>query len=528
MKKQLLKKGMKMLFLTMALAGNAIAQNLLNVNPGFEDGSGSGPNISLGGVWYRTIDGSTTGAANQIYRKDNSPAAQQGSAYLEAITPSGATYNASYKLQAVNNQSLNGVLTVGNTYKLSFYYQNSAGHSFKVGLQDNAGKAPYSFFTTVNTEATGWTLHEYSFTVTSDLIAAGNDVRVMLQFGADAGTTRIDNVQLINTTPVASGSNVLLNHSFESGAFSGWTNYGSTAVTEATTGSQDGSKHVKVTVAGTGGNAWDIQFLTATHFSVVPGHQYRVSFWYKADKTFNFMLQNAKTVSLTVNAPVAVWTKYEATMTVPIDENTSTSLKFHFNTGAGTVELDNMSVVDLTALPVTLSSFSAKANANSIAVNWKTETETDASHFELLRAGEDGNFKYLTKVSAKNTASTYNFSDAKPLKGINYYKLLQYDIDGKVNEIKEIASAKFDFNSTELALYPNPATGNFSFNLDSYAGKTISVQLTDLTGKTLKTETLNAVNGINTVSLPQALSAGLHFVKISGQNLYKTSKLMIK
>lgn len=524
MKKQLLKKGIKMLFLAVALAGNAMAQNLLTTNPSFETNTGSGSGQGFSGTWARANNANGTSSATLIYPSNDNP--QAGSFYLEAITPADAAFNSSDKLFTTNAQNLKNTIIGGKTYKLSFYYKNTAGHTFKALVQDNTGGAPNTFNTTVSTEATNWTLHEYTFVATNEL-AAVSDLRIILQFGANAGTTKIDNVQLLDMTPTTGGPNILPNPSFEtdngSGGFNLWARSG--PVTAETATPQEGLRYAKATLASIAGNPWDVQ-LYSNNFTVIPGHQYQIKFYYKADKAFKLVLQNTTYQETTISTPASSWTVHQENRT--FTENTM-SLKFHFNTGAaGFVEIDNISVIDLTALPVTLNSFSAKANANSIAVNWKTETETNNSHFELFRAGKDGVFKYLANITAKNIGSSYTFSDNNPLNGINYYKLLQYDLDGKVNEIKEIAFANFDLNNIELSLYPNPTTTRFNFNLSDYVGESFKVQLTDLSGKTIKTETLTATDGLNTVNLPKGLNAGLYFVKISGKNLSKTSKLIIK
>ncbi len=540
MKKQLLKKGIKLLFLGMALAGNAMAQNLLNNSPSFEDYDTATPDAT--NPTYRWYRGGTN--ANTLITRTVDGTAQDGTAYLKAVTPSSG-YTDHYMLQAVNYQNItdaaypNNSLVVGKTYKLSFYYKNTAGHSFKAGVENNNGTAPNTYFATITATASSWTLFEYTFIAGSDLTTTGN-IKVKFQFGKDAGTTMIDNVQLTNVVVATGGTNIVTNGNLETSnggdGFLNWARsnmYSSTMLAQSGVAAQEGSRYARIDVPTvSGAQAWDIQF-ASDNFTLVPGHQYQLKFYYKSNKEFNWNIQDPSfsTISsgaITVTTNTSTWTEVQSLFTVAAGK-TQGSLKFHFNIGAtGFVELDNLSIIDLTALPVTLSSFSAKANLNSIAVNWKTETETNASHFELLRAGEDGTFKYLTKVSAKNTGSNYSFTDVNPLKGKNYYKLLQYDLDGKINEIKEVASAKFELSNTELALYPNPTTGKFNFNLNNYAGRTINIQLTDIIGKTLKTDTLSAVEGINTVSLPQALNAGLYFVKISGQNLLQTSKLLIK
>ena len=118
------------------------AQNLLTEDPNLEAGTGN----SFDYRWF-------TNASTNITRETASPAPQSGASYAKIVTTT-ATPGQYFNLGMSNFQTLNSVLVAGNTYRLSFYYQNSAGHTFRAILQDNTGKPPYDFFQTISTTAT--------------------------------------------------------------------------------------------------------------------------------------------------------------------------------------------------------------------------------------------------------------------------------------------------------------------------------------------------------------------------------------
>jgi len=93
-------------------------------------------------------------------------------------------------------------------------------------------------------------------------------------------------------------------------------------------------------------------------------------------------------------------------------------------------------------LPVTLTSFTAKANNNYTLLQWKTASEQNNKGFEIWRMGEEAEgFVKIGEVSASQTSNLksqiYNYTDKQPLNGNNYYKLVQVDNDGKATELGE-------------------------------------------------------------------------------------------
>lgn len=199
-------------FASVFTALDADAQNLLTTNPSFENGSGPGPNSSFYGEWARLVDennvtGVTQSAvANNLYREGSSPAAQDGVAYLKAVTPSGQGFDASYKLVAINGQDLTTSLTNGKTYRVSFYYQNTGSHMFKAVVENGSGGGEAgSLAITSPADVTTWTFASFNFTLDNTVLTSG---RLKLMFGANGGTTLIDNVKIedVATLPVTLNS----------------------------------------------------------------------------------------------------------------------------------------------------------------------------------------------------------------------------------------------------------------------------------------------------------------------------------
>lgn len=86
------------------------------------------------------------------------------------------------------------------------------------------------------------------------------------------------------------------------------------------------------------------------------------------------------------------------------------------------------------ALPVTLGYFTAKAAGNTALLQWETLTEINNSHFDIERSGNGNSFTKIGRVEGNGTTGNrqvYAYTDPVPLKGRNYYRLAQVDLDGK-------------------------------------------------------------------------------------------------
>ncbi|NJN78400.1 MAG: hypothetical protein HC803_08785 [Saprospiraceae bacterium] len=84
----------------------------------------------------------------------------------------------------------------------------------------------------------------------------------------------------------------------------------------------------------------------------------------------------------------------------------------------------------VTTLPIELTSFTAKKQENTTQLNWTTSTEENNDFFTIEKSLDGINFEAIgTKAGAGNSLEVreYNFTDAKPANGKNYYRLKQTD-----------------------------------------------------------------------------------------------------
>jgi hypothetical protein len=167
----------------------------------------------------------------------------------------------------------------------------------------------------------------------------------------------------------------------------------------------------------------------------------------------------------------------------------------------GAFEIENLSV-----LPVELEYFVGDCNKEKIVkLDWRTASELNAYHFLVERSFDGNDWTKIGWVQAQGTtsnATSYSFEDERmPKDQIGYYRLVQVDYDGAFEIFGPIAIVCDQSDkSDKLEIYPNPSADltNVVFTWPISAAK-VTIQLIDMTGKTVWVETLSMNEGINSI-----------------------------
>lgn len=89
-------------------------------------------------------------------------------------------------------------------------------------------------------------------------------------------------------------------------------------------------------------------------------------------------------------------------------------------------------------LPVQLIYFRADALPDkSVYLQWATASEVNNNYFMILRSNDGTHFDQMGKVNGHGTTtqfSQYDFTDRLPIPGLSFYRILQIDFDGKIND----------------------------------------------------------------------------------------------
>lgn len=88
-------------------------------------------------------------------------------------------------------------------------------------------------------------------------------------------------------------------------------------------------------------------------------------------------------------------------------------------------------------LPVVWGGFAGKrVNNSTVALQWRTMQEQNASHYNVQRSEDGIRFRTIAIVASQGTTSSvsdYNFDDKNATAATHFYRLEQVDLDGSIN-----------------------------------------------------------------------------------------------
>ncbi len=184
-------------------------------------------------------------------------------------------------------------------------------------------------------------------------------------------------------------------------------------------------------------------------------------------------------------------------------------------------------------LPVSITYFNVKAEGNKAKLEWETAFEQNSDRFEIERSKDGRNFSKLASVKAKGTstvANQYVMYDNAPLNGMNYYRLMQYDLDARATDYG-IKNLNFNLlNHPSVIAYPNPAHAQFGISLSNFTGTRITVTMTDMMGKMIYHETIpvNSTQAYYKLNLTTKPVSGQYLLYVLGDDLNESVKVLVK
>lgn len=144
------------------------------------------------------------------------------------------------------------------------------------------------------------------------------------------------------------------------------------------------------------------------------------------------------------------------------------------------------STTSLNPLPVHLINFNAFKENNLVSVSWSTSSEINSDKFEVLKSLDGLNWVSIGTVKAagnSNTVSNYTFIDVNPVKGIQYYKLKETDLNGDFS-MSPIAVVNFNApaNIGKVSVYPVPVSNVLNLNVQNPENNTVKIVITNSLG----------------------------------------------
>ena len=165
------------------------------------------------------------------------------------------------------------------------------------------------------------------------------------------------------------------------------------------------------------------------------------------------------------------------------------------------------------ALPVSWLYLNATSNDNGVNLEWATATEINNDFFSVEVCTDGVSFEAITTVQGagnSTTTNTYNMNvEAAPF--TRYFRIRQTDFNGK-NSFSEVVAVAPSASINDLTVRQSDGEGllQISFLQDNNAPA--RVMITDLSGRTIATSSLQSQEGMNSVTL--------YDVNLNGHTMY--------
>lgn len=133
---------------------------------------------------------------------------------------------------------------------------------------------------------------------------------------------------------------------------------------------------------------------------------------------------------------------------------------------------------------------------NYIQVDWEAYTDAQHDYFEVEKSTDGSNFTAIGRV---NGQPPYGLLDRNATTGNNYYRIKQYDKDGKVNYSRVIVVVNNP--RVKLSIYPNPVTDDLKIRVENNRTSTLTVAITDMQGRLVFNKNYNEFPGSGTITV---------------------------
>jgi hypothetical protein len=170
---------------------------------------------------------------------------------------------------------------------------------------------------------------------------------------------------------------------------------------------------------------------------------------------------------------------------------------------------------NLEVLPIRLEYFKGTLGDKKNNLSWKASCSSTEAIFQVERSADGQSFYPLTVIKADQLRCNqpFNYADAAPLNGKNYYRIKITDTDGKFeySNIIILSSKKSQF---ELSMNPNVVSQESAYvKASTEANHEILIVISDMSGRKLQHQTARIRPGINSIKINTGnLSSGAYLL----------------
>jgi subtilisin family serine protease len=143
--------------------------------------------------------------------------------------------------------------------------------------------------------------------------------------------------------------------------------------------------------------------------------------------------------------------------------------------------------INMTVVPVELTSFTAEADRDEVKLKWSTASEVNNSGFSVERKNETGSWNEIAFVKGSGTTTeliNYSYTDKELKVGSYSYRLKQIDFDGTFEYSKEIEiNVELPLTFSLSQNYPNPFNPSTTIEYSLPYRADVSIEIYSILGE---------------------------------------------
>ena len=179
-------------------------------------------------------------------------------------------------------------------------------------------------------------------------------------------------------------------------------------------------------------------------------------------------------------------------------------------------------------LPVEMVALQALGMESGNLISWQTITESNNDYFEVLKSTNGTDFYSIGKVLGNGNSNeilNYSFFDSNKRAGTSYYKIKQFDYDGKYVISEIVAVERISDEEGIIAAYPNPTENVITLEIKSNEKINGVIEISNSNGQIMLTKEVFGKHLLIESFDLNAFENGLYFVTYKDDYIKSTKKI---
>jgi hypothetical protein len=189
-----------------------------------------------------------------------------------------------------------------------------------------------------------------------------------------------------------------------------------------------------------------------------------------------------------------------------------------YNPRSSNVATVTIKYPSMTALPVSISSFSGNVSNNKAQLSWAVAQNEHGNYFQVEKSSDGKTFTAAAIVmnTARSGAESYRYADAG-FEGVVYYRLKVVNNNAVVTYSKMIVlNGITEMKQSNLTILQNPVTSAINFSYKTNRSGTGIINLYTTAGVKVYTSTMTVRSGLNETSfaINSRLAPGAYIMEV--------------